>query len=39
MEQCKDVRDRTVLDRLNLIALDREIRSAKEQSLGRAWSR
>ena len=26
MEQCKDVRDRTVLDRLNLIALDREIR-------------
>ena len=32
MEQCKDVRDRTVLDRLNLIALDREIRSAKEQS-------
>jgi nitronate monooxygenase len=35
MEQCKDVRDRTVLDRLNLIALDREIRSAKQQSHGR----
>src|SRR5512145_564662 len=35
MEQCKDVRDRTVLDRLNLIALDREIRAAKAQSEGR----
>lgn len=35
MSQCKDVRDRTVLDRLNLIALDREIRLAKEQSNGR----
>jgi len=35
MAQCKDVRDRTVLDRLNLIALDREIRLAKEQSGGR----
>jgi nitronate monooxygenase len=35
MDQCKDVRDRVVLDRLNLIALDREIRLAKEQSAGR----
>jgi nitronate monooxygenase len=35
MAQCKDVRDRTVLDRLNLIALDREIRLAKEQAGGR----
>ena len=35
MAQCKDVRDRVVLDRLNLIALDREIRLAKEQSAGR----
>jgi nitronate monooxygenase len=35
MEQCKDVRDRSVLDRLNLIALDREIRLAKEHSEGR----
>ena len=35
MAQCKDVRDRTVLDRLNLIALDREIRLAREQSQGR----
>jgi nitronate monooxygenase len=35
MAQCKDVRDRTVLDRLNLIALDREIRLAREQSHGR----
>ncbi len=35
MEQCKDVRDRTVLDRLNLIALDREIRMAKEEAKGR----
>jgi nitronate monooxygenase len=35
MAQCKDVRDRAVLDRLNLIALDREIRMAKEQSEGR----
>ena len=30
MEQCKDVRDRAVLDRMNLIALDREIRKARE---------
>lgn len=35
MTQCKDVRDRTVLDRLNLIALDREVRLAREQSEGR----
>ena len=35
MAQCKDVRDRTVLDRLNLIALDREIRLAREQSEAR----
>jgi nitronate monooxygenase len=35
MAQSKDVRDRTVLDRLNLIALDREIRLAREQSEGR----
>jgi len=35
MAQCKDVRDRTVLDRLNLIALDREVRMAREQSVGR----
>jgi len=35
MKQCKDVRDRVVLDRLNLIALDREIRLAREQSAGR----
>jgi nitronate monooxygenase len=35
MEQCKDVRDRALLDRLNLIALDREVRSAREQSQGR----
>lgn len=35
MAQCKGVRDRTVLDRLNLIALDREIRLAREQSEGR----
>ncbi|HET9025613.1 MAG TPA: nitronate monooxygenase family protein [Burkholderiaceae bacterium] len=35
MAQCKDVRDRTVLDRLNLIALEREIRAAKQQSHGR----
>jgi nitronate monooxygenase len=35
MEQCKDVRDRAVLDRLNLIALDREIRMAREGSQGR----
>jgi nitronate monooxygenase len=35
MAQCKDVRDRTVLDRLNLIALDREIRQAKRESEGR----
>lgn len=35
MEQCKDVRDRTVLDRLNLIALDREIRKARDASAGR----
>lgn len=31
----KDVRDRAVLDRHNLIALDREIRMAREQSEGR----
>ena len=35
MDQCKDVRDRAVLDRLNLVALDREIRLAREQSEGR----
>jgi nitronate monooxygenase len=35
MQQCKDVRDRAVLDRLNLIALDREIAAAKAQSEGR----
>ena len=35
MAQCKDVRDRNVLDRLNLIALDREICLAREQSEGR----
>ncbi|MCU0768790.1 MAG: nitronate monooxygenase family protein [Burkholderiaceae bacterium] len=35
MAQCKDVRDRVVLDRLNLIALDREIRQAKEAAGGR----
>lgn len=35
MAQCKDVRDRTVLDRLNLIAVDREIRQAKRESEGR----
>ena len=35
MAQCKDVRDRNVLDRLNLIALDREIRLAREQSEAR----
>jgi nitronate monooxygenase len=35
MEQCKDVRDRTVLDRLNLIALEREIHMAREQAAGR----
>jgi nitronate monooxygenase len=35
MEQCKDVRDRVVLDRLNLVALEREIQAAKEQSAGR----
>jgi nitronate monooxygenase len=35
MAQCKDARDRSLLDRLNLIALDREIRQAKEQSEGR----
>ena len=32
MAQCKDVRDRAVLDRLNLIALDREIRLARRNS-------
>ncbi|MDH4115344.1 MAG: nitronate monooxygenase family protein [Burkholderiaceae bacterium] len=31
----KDVRDRVVLDRQNLVALDREIRMAREQSQGR----
>ncbi len=35
MAQCKDVRNRTILDRLNLIALDREIRLARERSEGR----
>ena len=35
MAQCKDVRDRTVLDALNLTALDREIRLARDQSAGR----
>jgi len=35
MAQCKDVRDRTILDRLNLIALDREICLARERSEGR----
>jgi nitronate monooxygenase len=35
MAQCKDVRDRAVLDRLNLVALDREVRLAKAQSDGR----
>jgi nitronate monooxygenase len=35
LEQGKDVRDRAVLDRHNLIALDREVRMAKEQSQGR----
>jgi len=35
MAQCKDVRDRTVLDRLNLIALDREIRMALAIAGGR----
>jgi nitronate monooxygenase len=35
MEQCRDVRDRALLDRLNLIALDREVRAAKAQSVGR----
>lgn len=35
MEQSKRVRDRESLDRLNLIALDREVRMAKEQSCGR----
>jgi nitronate monooxygenase len=34
MEQCRGVRDRESLDRLNLVALDREVRLAKEQSLG-----
>jgi nitronate monooxygenase len=35
MAQCKDVRDRAVLDRLNLVALDREIRLARQQAEGR----
>lgn len=35
MERCRGVRDRETLDRINLIALDREIRLAKEQSQGR----
>jgi nitronate monooxygenase len=34
MAQCKDVRDRALLDRLNLIALDREVRWAREQAQG-----
>lgn len=35
MAQCKDVRERAVLDRLNLVALDREVRLAKVESEGR----
>ena len=35
MAQCRGVHDREVLDRLNLVALDREVRLAKEQSQGR----
>ena len=35
MAKCKGVRERAVLDRINLIALDREVRLAKEQSEGR----
>jgi nitronate monooxygenase len=35
MEQCRGVRDRALFDRLNLVALDREIRAAKAQSEGR----
>jgi nitronate monooxygenase len=35
MEQGKEVRDRAVLDRLNLVALEREVRMAKEHSQGR----
>src|SRR5512144_713558 len=35
MAEGKDVRDRAVLDRHNLIALDREIQMATEQSKGR----
>ncbi len=35
MERCKGVRERAKLDRINLIALDREVRLAKEQSEGR----
>ena len=35
MAECKDVRDRAVLDRLNLVALEREVRSAREQAEGR----
>ncbi len=35
MAQCHGVRDRETLDRINLVALDREVRLAKEQSQGR----
>ncbi len=35
MEQSRRVRDRETLDRLNLVALDREVRMAKEASEGR----
>ncbi|MCL4745970.1 MAG: nitronate monooxygenase family protein [Burkholderiaceae bacterium] len=35
MERCKGVRERAKLDRINLVALDREVRLAKEQSEGR----
>lgn len=34
MEQCKGVRDRETLDGINLVALDREVRLAKQQSEG-----
>ena len=39
MAECKDVRDRAVLDRLNLVALEREVRWAREQAKGAARSR
>ena len=35
MARCKGLRERAELDRVNLIALDREVRMAKEQSEGR----